>query len=377
MTSPLLNRLRSEREIATDPAQRALLSARMACYLARVGEFVEAEDLRLELRSQYGKGEHVQISILIMCIEGLLRYYRSLEPSARDWMLRANLISVACHEEQLVALTSAWMAHIDFNKGRYVSMAKALSASLAHLTADDGTAECRLALVLGDAYLFTGQDQNSRDWYESARLAANRLGDHAAIGALTYNRAALKVANARLGEFQPDSRSLDLTKIGAEVRSATNYQAVAQLRSLEHLLDSAAVGLHVLEGRHDAASSLILGLLASEEVPTGSAELALLYADNAYCLVHLGQLELASRMAEAAVGIDSAQMDPDDQAIICRQLFRYFQAADDAPSAHAYLTRAEEAYKQHQVAIAELVDILEPFSKGPIALGLQGSGSRK
>lgn len=377
MTSPLLTRLRSEREVATDPAERALLSARMACYLARVGEFAEAEQLRLELRCQYGKGEHVQISILIMCIEGLLRYYRNLEPSARDWMLRANLISVACREAQLVALTSAWMAHIDFNKGRYASMAQAVSASLAHMSADDGTAECRLALVLGDAHLFTGQDQNSRDWYEGARLVANRLGDHAAIGALTYNRAALKVANARLAEFQPDARGLDLSKISAEVRSATNYQAVAQLRSLEHLLDSAAIGLHVLGGRYDEASSAILGLLASEEVPTGSAELALLYADNAHCLAQLGQRELATRMAEAAVGIDSAQMDPDDRAIIFGQLSRYHQVVNDAASARTYRAKAEGAFQEHQATIAELVSILEPFSKGPISFGLHGTGSRK
>jgi hypothetical protein len=377
VTSPLLTRLRSEQEAAADPAERALISARIACYLARVGEFAEADRLRLELRREFGRGEHAQIAILIMCLEGLLRYYRNLEPTARDWMLRANLIAVACHEEQLVALTSAWMAHIDFNGGNYVSMAKSLSASLSHLKADDGSAECRLALVLGDAYLFAGKDQNSRDWYESARLAANRLGDHAAIGALTYNRAALKVANARLAEFELNAPRLDLAKVSAEVRSATNYQAVAQLRSLEHLLDSAAVGVHVLEGRHSEASSKILGLLASEEVPTGSAELALLYADNAYCLAKLGQLELASKMVEAATGFDTASMDADDRATICGQLFKYFQAVDDAESAVIYRDTAEQAYQQHKATITELVGILELFSQGPVALGLHGAGSRK
>ncbi|MDP3612605.1 MAG: hypothetical protein Q8R98_12185, partial [Rubrivivax sp.] len=300
MTSPLLNRLLHTLSTTTDPVSSAVLSAQIACYQARVGEFEDAESRRIELRRVFGDGHSPQVSILVMCLEALLMFFKELDPNARDRLLRANLISVACHERPLIALTSAWMAHLDFNAGRYESMAKSMQACATNLDADDGTAACRLALVLGDAFDFVGNSQTARVWYEDARITASRLGDQAAVGAITYNRAALHVSNGRVKRISGELERTEVALIGGEVKSAINYQAVARLKSLDHLLRSASVGALMLEDRFEEASVAILTLLASSAVPAGSAELALLYADQALCLAKIGKGDQALEMAGAA-----------------------------------------------------------------------------
>ena len=364
LIAPLVKRLEAEIRAARDDETRAELLAQLACYQARVGEFEQAERIRTELRSTYSDGRSPKVSIRIMCAEGLLLFYRALDPSARDRMFRANLLSVALSLPDLVALTSAWMAHIEFNAGRFESMAKAASTSLASLASDDGSAECRIALVLGDAFLYGGNEEVSKTWYERARLLANRLGDHAAIGALTYNRAVLHLAGARIAGLGGDVDPMRIALICAEIRSAVNYQAVAQLRSLDHLLRSASASSLMLEERYSEASMAILKLISSSEVPMGSAELALLYSDSAFCLAKMGDSRLAKEMAAAAFEIDAARFDFDDQALIYDGLARYFSVIGNLDRVSELQAMADQSLARHKETIAGLNQLIAPFVSG-------------
>lgn len=365
MNSPLIARLESAFRSATDPVARAVLSAKIACYEARVGDFEDAEQRRKELRAAFGDGRSPSVSILIMCLEALLLFFKKLDTGARDRLLRANLLSVACRERSLVALTSAWLAHIDFNGGRFEEMVRSMHSCMDVLDADDGTALCRLSLVLGDAFLYANQDLPARRWYEEARTTATRLGDQAAVAGVTYNRAALHVSNARLRSLTASLAASELVLIDAEVRSAVNYHAVARLSSLDHLLRSTSVGALMLADRHDEASSSILSLVASEAVPSGSAELALLYSDNAHCLARLGKVDLAHQMADAACSIDPGGFDSDDQAILFDGLAHYCDLVGNETSARAYKESSAKAVLRQQATIAVLTELLQPFAAGP------------
>lgn len=361
MTAPLIQRLEAGMRVAPNDESRAELAAQVACYQARVGEFDEAERIRLELRSVYNDGHSPQVSIRIMCAESLLLFYRALDLGARDRMFRANLLSVALSMPKLVALTSAWLAHIDFNAGKFESMAKSVTATLSSLHADDGSAECRISLVLGDAFLYAGNEEVSKSWYERARLSANFLGDHAAVGALTYNRAALHLARARVDGLGAEVDRSRISLICAEIRSAVNYQAVAQLKSLDHLLLSASASSLMLEERYSEASLAVLKLIASSEVPPSSAELALLYSDNAFCLARVGSLGLALEMAAAAVEIDASRFDFDDQALIFDGLAKYYSAVGDMDLGRKFQSMADQSLVQHKETIARLSQLLVPF----------------
>lgn len=365
MTAPLVVRLEAELSTAIDPVDRALLTVQIACYQARIGEFESAESKRVELRKEFGTGQSACVSIMIMCLEGLLLYFKDLDPAARDRLLRANVLSVACNERALVALTSAWLSHIDFNQGRYDSMANALAKCFESMEADDGTASCRAALVLGDAFTFTNNVDQAKAWYEHARVTANRIGDQAAVGAITYNRAALHVASGRVRRLTAPLDSSETRFIDAEVRSAINYQYVARLISLDHLLRSSSIGVLMLEERFEQACLAIDEVVASSKVPKDSAELALLYADQAHCLARLGRFSDAAIPAKAATAISTNRFDADDRAVIFGALGDYSLACGEASSATRWKKSCQVALEEHQKTIDSLTTLLKPFLAGP------------
>lgn len=364
MTAPLVIRLEATLQSTGDLAQRAILSAQIACYQARIGEFAQAEQRRLELRRDFGDGRNAQVSILIMCVEALLLYFKDLDQSSRDRLVRAQLLSVACRQPALTALTSAWLAHIDFNLGRFESMAASVDSCFDAIESDDGSAMCRIALVLGDAFTFVGQDDNARHWYERARLTANRIGDQAALGALTYNRAALHVSVARIRQLTAMLGSADIALISAEVRSAVNYQSVAELKSLDHLLRSASIGVMMLERRFELASAAIKEVLESGSVPQGSSELALLYADRATCLARMGQAELASEVTTKVAELLLEQLDPDDRALLLGALGEVSEASGDPSSALSYRQAQAVALNEHRELTQKLAAQLQPYASG-------------
>ena len=365
MAAPLVKRLEAKLAETSDRTQRAVISAHIACYEARVGQFESAERRRAELRKEFSDGHSAQVSILIMCLEGLLLYFKDLDRNARDRLLRANLLSVACKERALVALSSAWLAHIDFNHGRYESMATEAAKCMDSLDADDGSAGSRIALVLGDAFLYSREPTTARRWYEHARVIANRIGDQAAIGAITYNRAALHVAIARIDRLTGNGIRSDVELASAEVRSAANYQTLAKLSSLDHLLTSASIGIMMLEEKFAEASNAITELLAAEAAPDNSAELALLCADQAWCLYRIGQSERARVAALRAMSIQSDNFDPDDRALIFDALGSFYAASGDNAVADECRIGLMKALEEHKSAVGRLAQFIHAFAGGP------------
>ena len=363
MTAPLVARLQSALDNATDLPSRAALSVQIACYLARVGEFDSAERLRIELRKEFGDGRHPAISMRIMCLEALILYFKDLDPKARDRLARANLLAVACKEESLVALTFAWLSHIDFNLGHYGAMSTDIKHCLAAIAADDGNALCRVSLVLGDAFAYAMQEESGRRWYEQARVIANNLGDQAAIGAITYNRAALHVANARVRRLSSPIQPAEINMLDAEVRSAVNYQHVARLKSLEHLLGSASIGVLMLREKYEDALMAIQTLISTSAVPEQSAALALLFADAAVSLSRTGQATLAVEKAAAIAEFPVATFAADDRAILLHSLSEVVALAEIERS--AYRDQRDRALHEHQDTIAALRLLLEPYVLGP------------
>ncbi len=320
MTSPLVTKLLAGLSASADPVERAVLSAELGCYWARVGEFEESEKIRLELRRGFGDGRSPRVSILIMVIEALQLYYGNLNPTARDRMLRANLLSKSFSERGLVALTSAWMAHFEFNRARFDLMAVELRTCVDALHSEDESAECRAALVFGDAYLLAGRHPQSQAWYERARLVASRTGDHAALGAMTYNRAALRVARVRYERLSGQESGVDASLLHLDVQSAVNYQSIARLRSLDHLLTTARVGLLLLHEKTNEAAPLIEELLASADVAAISAQRTILNADYALVLAASGRAERAEEQIDLVQGMLTAQLPTDDLCLVLGSL---------------------------------------------------------
>lgn len=296
MTAPYVTRLRTDISACADPTRRAMLTAELGCYWARVGEYKDAERIRSELREHYGDGRSVRVTIMLMCLEGILQYFTNLGFAAIDRLARAKLLSVAAKDSQLTALTSAWLAHFQFNANMFDQMSKSIETCFESLTIDNDTAYSRISLLMADALTYSGNATRAQVWYDRARGSAQKMGDHAAIGALTYNRAAMRVFHARASLITAavPVTSVSVGMLKAEVSSATNYQHLVELRSLAFLLDSAKVGVLLLDNDYRPAIVLIGELLASADVDPESGLAMTLKADLALCFAGIGDQSKAS-----------------------------------------------------------------------------------
>lgn len=361
VTSPLVERLRRAIQQDADLELRAIHKAELACYWARVGEFDLVDEIRTELRRDFGRGDSVRVSILIMCVESMLGYFRELSAESRDRMARAKFLSSLVRDGRLIALTSAWLAHIDFNQNRFDSMAAAARDCLDAIELADLAAMCRVSLVLGDAFLYCQQRGPSQAWYSRAHAAATESGDHAAIGALTYNRAALNVANARLTSIAQPLVEDDVKLLSGEVSSAISYQRMTELRSLEHLLSAAEVGVCLLQRKFAQAVEIAEHAMESGQVPMSSAEGLLLRADRAVGLASLGRLSEAEEVINELDANQLTEVAPDDLALVLNSILTASCLCGRTDKLSGYSAQIGLAMEAHSAAIAGLRELLTQF----------------
>lgn len=289
-------------------------------YWARWGNYREAEAAASELRLGFGDGRNPRVSILLMALEALIAYFKSLSSSAHDRMARAHLLSVATRDPKLVALTSGWLAHIAFNRYRYEEMTRALQSCLRMADSDDDASRFRASLTIADSFTICGEHSAARVWYERARVHATRLGDHASLGALTYNQAAFSAFVARLDSLDGPIPSARVKLISGQVNTAINYQAVAGLQSLQSLLEGAWVSARILSGEFDEAVREIQRLLVNRSQVSFSESSVNLRCDLALCHAMIGDCEESDK-AIKQVSVDSVKsLAADDRLLACAVL---------------------------------------------------------
>lgn len=361
MDSPYELRMRRGLNEACNPVERAVLQAEYAAYLARIGAFADAEAILSELRREFGDGKSGRVTVMLMLAEGLLAYFRDLDPLAQDRVGRAHLLSVAARSGPLSALTSAWMAHVTFNLHRHEAMGRAIRSCIDTVSAGDVQAKCRLSLTLGDAFLVSEQRAISRAWYARARDSAIQLGDHAAIGALTYNQAALSVFGCRLASLASPLESAVVHSAAAEVRSAMNYQGIAQLTSLNHLLDDAMASILVLQQRFGEALARLERVIEANSPVSPSGHMVTTLCDAALCQASLGRGDEFDGLVSR---IDTAQLDrrtADDRAVGYGALSQAYAALGRDAEALMYQRKMTDSITEHDEQIGALCGILAPF----------------
>jgi hypothetical protein len=362
LDSPYLSRLLAQRQAAEDPHARALVDAEIGMYRARCGEVEIAESIARGLRTEFGDGRSVRVSVMLMALEALVIYFKDLSAKSHDRMSRAHLLSIASKRSELVALTGAWLAHIDFNFERYREMVRAIGDCVHAASAEDDHSLCRLSLTLGDAFLITGNERAAKGWYQRAHAHAIRLGDHASIGALTYNQAALRVFMTRLNALTAPIDPPSLTLLSGEVKNAINYQAIARLQSLQSLLDSALISLRILSSDYAFAASAIESLLVAESRVRVSDSRTGLRCDLAMCYAKLGRHSEAADLLRS-IPLESVDaLNADDRAIAYSSLRDASTECGQKEVAEAINQKCREAAREHGVRMSELAESLGPFT---------------
>ncbi len=189
-----------------------------------------------------------------MVAEGLTHFYSDLSPIALDRLMRAQALGLALKYSPIIAFSSAWKAHIEFELSKFDAMANSLALSLQHATPDDHDSLARTSMVLCNSFLVCGNQSRADDWFAQGRRHAIANGDQASVEALLYNRAVFTLSFLRaqtcLGEeFGPEA----LARARIEMNSAINLQGLTQNKALANHLLLWAARLSLLEGKYQEA----------------------------------------------------------------------------------------------------------------------------
>lgn len=313
--SQLLLRIDERLLVETDPAQRAELVARQAGYMARVGRFAEAREKIAELRQVFADGRSGRVTAFIMLAEGLVQHYEQLGSNAADRIARAQLLGQAMKDREVVSITSAWRAHLEFEESKFELAAK--SIRLAHQNAEpnDHATHARCAIVLFNAFALCGNRKASQHWFLNGRDHALKLGDQASLDALLHSKAVFGVAWLRSQSCKGNEDAALMRMARAEISSARNLQNLTRVGAHANYIDLCDARLQIMEGNFQSAKDLLTLIRDDGPFPSGHFSQGLIDLEIAYCDCKLNRIEAAVEVfSKLQLGsLDS--LDVDDRLV--------------------------------------------------------------
>lgn len=362
----LIDRLQAQIAEAADPIQADCLRTELGVYLARQGQFEQADAQVRAVRARHEQAPLAATSVWLAIYDALRAYFSSLELSAaRHKLLRAYAMSDAARFVELNALCAAWLAQLEFSEYRAESMAAMavyLQQAFKQSSPDNHRVRVRACLTVATAYQASGAIDTARRWFDKTRAHALADGDQGMISALMHNMAALRLDNLRQQIFanhlEVDTDALSLT----DKFSVENYDhlvGVASLGSWVPILR--AQGLVLLNEPQRAMQIFEQQLEATDQQGLLRRRGPLL-ADMAWCHARLGRPELARSAAQQARErlVDGAHHLDDVAATHSRLALTYALLGDAQAELH-HGRLAQQVWTEYAAFQARVVELLEPI----------------
>jgi tetratricopeptide (TPR) repeat protein len=370
MTPPasrLLRQLDARIASASSVLTRDCLLVERACYRARQGFLPEAEDTVRVIRMRYEQGPQVVISVRINLAEGLVRHFRDMNALAREKIHRAYALSEISENDELIALTAAWLGHMDYLRGDAHSMAKHVGRALLKARPSDHAALSRASLVAADAFHLAGRLDLAQPWYQSARLHANAEGDDATTSAHMHNMAWLRAASLRQSLFSGRTSSPSGAHALMSVDSVERFDDLAgTTNSLESLVPILRAQILSLLGEYPQALRLYeenLELAVSQGL---SRMHCTLLADQAWCRLKTGDAQGAMQDATLAEGLLDPKGHHDDRASTFSRLSQIEGEIGDPGRKMRFATSAENEWAMHASLQEAILGELQECLTNPV-----------
>ncbi len=313
--SQLLNRLQQEVLTVSDPLRKAELLSKISGHLARTGRSAEARQCVAELRTNYAGANSGVATVWIMLAEALVHLYSDLNPLALDRVKRAQLLALALKYATAIAWASAWKAHLEFENSNFEEMLESIRLGLQYADKDDHDSRVRLAMVLSNAFMISGDRENSQIWFAKARHHAVKNGDQPSIEALLYNRTAFGISIMRsdrcIGIVQP----AELAIVRKEVQSAINLQSLTGISALANHIYLWSARLFILEEKFSMAIAELSS--ARQGVPFADYNFnqQMIELEMVYCLAKAERLDEAHRAFESIDLSAISRLDLDEKLV--------------------------------------------------------------
>ena len=356
--SQLLLKIETDLRSTTTPSDRGKLLARKSAYLARVGRFEDSKSIVCELRRDFGSSRSSNVTIWIMLTEGLIHYYENLGPEAYDRITRAQLLSKAIGDEELAATTSAWRAHLEFERSDFRAMAASIESALKFITIENYAAQTRVTMVLSDCHFLCGDRAGGQKWFLRSRDTALKEGDQASIEALLYNKAAFALAWLRaqccFGPIAPDQLSL----LRMELASARNLQDMAGINALTHVVHLCEARLLLLEEKYEEGISKLQSVRNAAPYGEYNFNQSLIDLEIEYCRHRLNPGE--KRSSRPIWDFDA--LDIDEQMLAAWMISEIYSSSCEASEAEEIARRFTAKQISYSRTLTELRSILEAFA---------------
>jgi hypothetical protein len=303
-----------------DIGLRAEIDAQIAYHASRIGRFELARNIIHRIRSESGRGHPASVAIWIIIADGILAFFERLDSGSADRFRRAHLLSVALDLKELRALSAAWLAHSDFGRCEYESMVKSINDCLISSRPLGDLASSRVGLVLASSYLYAGDLEKSREWYEAARQSAVLDGDRATLGAIMYNRAAVALARYRADFHLSRPTGLSIPAVSSAVSSASSFQTLTGNEALSDLLRMSEARLAMIENRFDTAATIFDDIRRSVSGSLSGAADKFFDLEYLYCLAQLGSIGKDEFLSYGINASFAESLDCDDRVVFLGEL---------------------------------------------------------
>jgi len=359
MKSRLLSTLDAAIAAAPQPVQADCLRAERAGLLARQGQMAEARAALSALQAQYAGQPNMSVSAWLSLAEGCVSYFSDLNRSARDKMSRAYALGTAARETRLRALSTAWLAHMDYVDHDLEAMARRIGECFELAEPEHHAAQARACLVVAMAYHFGGRFDAAQPWYAKTRQHANIEGDEAMLGAVMHNMGGLLADESRqtLLRGLKDEAVTRRAMLGLE--SIRNFNALVGTESLKALVPLLRAQVTSLQGRSADAVALYEAHFSDGLLQGLDRKRACLGADLAWCRLQLGQTEQALKDALAAEVAVSHDRDVDDRAAAHSRLAQVFAQLGQAEVAARHQAQATIDWNIHERDQALTVSLMD------------------
>ena len=357
--SRLLARLDAAIAKTRNPIDAACLRAERAGFMARHGHFDVARAEIDAIHAQFDRQPHPAVSAWLCIAEGWQLHFGSLSGSARDKMKRAQALSAAAGLAQLQALSSAWLAHMDYSVNDIDSLVRNVSQALRLAAPDNHAARARACMVVALAYDFAERLDRAQPWYARSREHAVADGDETTLSALNHNISAHRVHHAMQAAVFGGDTTDQARHALAGADCTENFDEWVGTSSLDALMPMQRACIASVQERYADALALYERHLDDAQ-KQGLARLTGNYlADMAWCRWHLGDHAGARRDATLAAASIDASMHIDDQATAHARLGQLFERLGDADAAQAHLARGRDCWDGHRRYQAKVIEALD------------------
>ncbi len=326
--SQLLFRIDERLLVESDPMNRAELVARQAGYLARVGRFEEAKLKIAELRAVFADGRSGRVTACIMLAEGLVLHYEKLGSIAADRIARAQLLGQAMKDREIVAITSAWRAHLEFEDSMFEPAARSIRLALQCAEPGDDATRARCAIVLFNAFALCGRRKESQYWFLKGRDHALKMGDQASLDALLHSKAVFGVAWLRSQACKGSVDAASMAMARTEISSARNLQNLTQVQAHANYIDLCDARLQIMEGNFQSAKDLLMLIRNDGPYPRGHFNQGLIDLEIAYCECRLNRMEAAVERFTSILPGALNSVDVDDRLMAVWMTFQMAKVDD-------------------------------------------------